>query len=165
MTRAGPLWARQFSLYARARRRLALGIILSALQTTTLLPVPLLIAQAIDTAIPQRDIGRLFLSGGAIVALTIASAVITLASRSITLPVTKRVARDLRLKLLDKLYSVSRQFHVVTDQGELHDRLVHETDRVDLMTSAFIAELLPSVVLTIGLLAILTIRQSHSPVA
>lgn len=153
------VWARHYQFYRGSGRQLAVGIALSAVQTMTLLPVPLLVARAIDTAIPRKSIQQLLIIGGAIVGLTIISALITLAARRVTLAVTKRATRDLRLMLLDKLYSVSRQFHVVNDQGELHDRLVHESDRVDLMTSTLIADLLPAVVLTTGLLAVLSIRS------
>ncbi len=153
------VWARHYQFYRGSGKQLAVGIALSAVQTMTLLPVPLLVARAIDTAIPHKSVKQLLVIGAAIVGLTIVSALITLAARRVTLAVTKRATRDLRLMLLDKLYSVSRQFHVVNDQGELHDRLVHESDRVDLMTSALIADLLPAVVLTTGLLAVLSIRS------
>ncbi len=153
------VWARHYQFYRGSGRQLAVGIALSAVQTMTLLPVPLLVARAIDTAIPRKSVQQLLIIGASIVGLTIVSALVTLAARRATLAVTKRATRDLRLMLLDKLYSVSRQFHVVNDQGELHDRLVHESDRVDLMTSALIADLLPAVVLTTGLLAVLSIRS------
>ena len=153
------VWARHYEFYRGSGKQLAVGIALSAVQTMTLLPVPLLVARAIDTAIPRKSVKQLLIIGTAIVGLTVISALITLAARRVTLAVTKRATRDLRLMLVDKLYSVSRQFHVVNDQGELHDRLVHESDRVDLMTSSLIADLLPAVVLTTGLLAVLSIRS------
>ncbi len=141
--------------YRRSWKRLLLGVSLAALQTVFLLPMPLLIQRVIDDAIPNRRRGEILALAAAMVALTIATAVVTLIARRITLGVTKRVASDVRREVLDRLNRAPRQFHITADQGTLHEMVVRETDRVDLMTSSMLADLLPSIVLIVGMMGVL----------
>ena len=143
------------AFYRRSWKRLLLGVSLAALQTVFLLPMPVLIQRVIDDAIPNRKRGEILALAGGMVALTIATAVVTLVARRITLGVTKRVARDVRREVLDRLNRAPRQFHITADQGTLHEMVVRETDRVDLMTSSMLADLLPSIVLIVGMLGVL----------
>jgi ABC-type multidrug transport system fused ATPase/permease subunit len=149
------LMERHRALYRRSWRRLTAGIGLAAVQTLFLLPVPVLIKNVVDDAIPNHDQSQVALLGLAIVGLTLLNAIATILARRVTLTVTKRAARDLRRRVLTRLYEASRQYHVTADQGAMHDRAVHETERVDMMTSALIADMVPSVVLATGLLGVL----------
>ena len=47
--------------------------------------------------------------------------------------------------VIDRLNQASRQYHVTADQGSLHEVVVRETDRIDLMTSSLIADLFPDI--------------------
>jgi ATP-binding cassette subfamily B protein len=149
------LMDRHRELYQRSWKRLTAGIGLAAIQTLFLLPVPLLIKNVVDDAIPNHDQAKVALLGLGIVGLTLLNAVATVLARRVTLTVTKRAAREMRMRVLQRLYDASRQYHVTADQGAMHDRAVHETERVDMMTSALIADMVPSVVLATGLLGVL----------
>lgn len=141
--------------YRASWPRLLLGVGLAALQTLSLLPLPVLIRRVIDVAIPHRREGEIVLLAGAMVGLTVLSALTTIVARRVTLRVTKRAARDLRRMVLDRLNLASRQYHVTADQGRVHDMVVRDTDRIDLGTSALIADLMPSTVLVVGMLGVL----------
>jgi ABC-type bacteriocin/lantibiotic exporter with double-glycine peptidase domain len=143
------------ALYRSSWRRLLLGIGLAAIQTVFLLPMPLVMQRVIDDAIPNRRRGEIVLLAAALVVLTIVSALTTMCARRVSLGVTKRAARDLRRQVIGRLNGASRQFHVTADQSGLHELVVREIDRVDLMTSALIAQMLPSAVLVIGMLGVL----------
>ena len=146
---------RHRSFYRASWRRLLLGVFLAAMQTLFLLPMPILIQRVIDDAIPHDRRGTIVALASAVVGLTVASAMMTLLARRVTLGVTKRAARDLRRMVIDRLNQASRQYHVTADQGSLHEVVVRETDRIDLMTSSLIADLLPSAVLVVGMLGVL----------
>src|SRR5918995_3359959 len=90
-----------------SRRQLAAGIGLSALQTLSLLPIPLLVAHAIDREIPGGNRAGLAVLAAAIVVLTVLSAGLSVAARAITLRITRRVATQLRRQLVDRVFSVS----------------------------------------------------------
>jgi ABC-type multidrug transport system fused ATPase/permease subunit len=147
---------RHRAFYRSSWRRLALGVGLAALQTVFLLPMPVLIRRVIDEAIPNRDRGEIVALASAIVGLTITSALATLLAHRVTLGVTMRATRDLRRHVIDRLNNAPRQFHVTADQGVLHENVVRETDRIDLMTSSLLADLVPSTVLVLGMLGVLT---------
>jgi ABC-type multidrug transport system fused ATPase/permease subunit len=135
--------------------RLALGGSLSALQTLALLPLPVLIQHVIDVAIPDDRRGQIVLLAAAMVGLTVASAVLTVAARRVTLGVTKRATTTLRRDVVQRLNRASRQFHITEDQGRLHELVVRDTDRIDLGTTSLLADLVPSAVLVIGMLGVL----------
>jgi ABC-type multidrug transport system fused ATPase/permease subunit len=143
------------AFYRRSWKRLLVGVGLAAMQTLFLLPMPVLIRRVIDDAIPNHRRSEILVLAGGMVGLTVATAVVTLLARRIVLGVTKRVARDLRADVLSRLNRAPRQFHVTADQGSLHEMVVRETDRVDLMTSSLLADLLPSTVLILGMLGVL----------
>jgi ABC-type multidrug transport system fused ATPase/permease subunit len=146
---------RHRALFRRSWPRLVLGIALAAVQTLSLLPLPVLIRRAIDVAIPEGRRGEIAALAAAMVGLTVLSAAVTLLARRVTLRVTKRAASDLRRDVIDRLNRAPRQFHVTADQGRLHETVVRETDRIDLGTSSLIADLLPSAVLVLGMLGVL----------
>ena len=152
---SSPALRRHRALYRASWPKLLLGVGLAALQTLALLPLPVLIQRVIDVAIPEARRGEIVALAGAMVVLTVCSAVLTLLARRVTLGVTKRAARDLRRDVIDRLNRASRQFHVTADQGRLHEMVVRDTDRIDLGTSSLIADLLPSTVLVLGMLGVL----------
>ena len=147
---------RHSAFYRSSWRRLVLGICLAALQTVFLLPMPVLIQRVIDDAIPNDNRGEIVALASAVVGLTVLSALVTLLARRVTLRVTKRAARDLRRHVIDQLNHAPRQFHVTADQAILHENVVRETDRIDLMTSSLLADLVPSTVLVLGMFGVLT---------
>ena len=147
---------RHRAFYRSSWRRLALGVGLAALQAVFLLPMPVLIRRVIDEAIPNKDRGEIVALASAVVGLTITSALVALLAHRIILRVTMHATRKLRRHVIDQLNEAPRQFHVTADQGILHENVVRETDRIDLMTSSLLGDLVPATVLVLGMLGVLT---------
>ncbi len=94
MNRKASRWYAAF--YRSSRARLILGAGLSFLRALALLPIPLLVAVAIDDAIAESKISELVWIGVVILGLTVMSAVIGIASRRVLARVTMRAQAGLR---------------------------------------------------------------------
>ena len=64
--------------------------------------------------------------------------------RYVTLRTTKIVIREIRNDLLNRLYTFSRSFYGSADRGSLHNNIVQDTERLDVMSNALVANLLPA---------------------
>ena len=142
-------------LHRPSVRRLGLGVGLSIIRALLLVPLPLLIGWAIDRAIPEGNVTELVVLGGVIVVLTLLSALVSVLSRYIAVTVTKEGVVDIKRRSVDMLLGVSRRFYAGADQAALHDQIVHETGRIDQMTTALFDEFLPGVVLVGGVSIVL----------
>jgi ABC-type multidrug transport system fused ATPase/permease subunit len=121
------------------------------LQALVLLPIPLIVQRAFDVAIPAGAPGPLIALGGAAMALYLAAGAATLLTRHVVLRHSKLAIRALREAAIRKLYEVSRGFMLKREPGDLHDRVVHESERVDIMTNAVLAEFGPAAAVATGL--------------
>ncbi len=136
--------------YQGSQARLALGAGLSFLRALALLPIPLLVAVAIDDAIANSKTSELVLIGAIILGLTVLSAVIGIASRRVLARVTMKAQAGLREAAVAALLRMSRRSYSKADDGELHDHVLQETKRVEQGTSAIFDDFLPGTVLIIG---------------
>ena len=125
-------------------RLLFLGLVAAA-QSLLLLPVLLLIRQAIDVAIPQRQIGTLILVGAGIFALRSVGGMIALWLRAAHLRVLKHATLRLRQDLLSRLFLLSRAAYTRLDRDTTHARIVLDTERLDEMSHTVVAKLLPAI--------------------
>jgi len=145
--------------YARFYRSscatLVLDVLISVGRSLLILPVAFLVRYSFDTIIPAGDFGRLMLCGFGILALTLAGGGLTLWTRFVTLKITKEAIRRFRRELLKKLYALSRSYSSKANIGEIHGRIVQDTERLDIMSNALIAQLFPSLVTALGLCAVL----------
>lgn len=143
------------SFYRESRSTLVFGTLLSLLRAILLLPLPILVGLAIDRAIPEDDIATLVGFGAMILALTAASAGVSVAARTVTVSATKQALAGFRVALVDKLLRMSRKDYSKADIGTLHDHVVHETERVENATGALFEEFLPGAVLIVGITLVL----------
>ena len=143
------------SFYRSTRSTLAGGIVLSLLRAILLLPLPILVGLAIDRAIPDGDVALLIGFGVVILALTAASAGVSIAARAVTVSATKQALARFRVAVVDKLLRMSRRDYSKADIGTLHDHVVHETERVEGATGALFEEFLPGAVLVVGITLVL----------
>jgi ABC-type multidrug transport system fused ATPase/permease subunit len=150
--------------YLRDSRLPLLGCItLALLQSVSLLPIAWLIRRVFDSIIPSRNIAALILLGVEILVLNSVANGLTLATRFSALRTTKRAISAMRRDLAVQCQSLPPAFHDTADRGELHSLLVHDTELLDVMINALIANVLPSVVLgaaLIALMAVLNFRLS-----
>lgn len=132
-----------------------MGVALVILNSLLILPIPLLVAVAIDDALSNDDVRTLAWASGAILGVTLLSAVVQYFGARMTLGVTKQMAIDLRQQLLEKLYGASRGYVQNHDPGEFHDRLTAHTDRADQAGAILLMHMLPNAFMAVGMLGLL----------
>lgn len=148
-------WRHYAAYYRGAETRIVLSVLLAAGQALLVLPLAFLVRLAFDTLIPARDFGWLIAAGVGILVVSLLNNAVTLWTRHITLDVTKRVIARLRQRLIDQCYALSRHFHTHADRGQLQALLVHDTERVDVMSNQIMTALLPGACTSIVLALVL----------
>ncbi|TMI76503.1 MAG: ABC transporter ATP-binding protein, partial [Bacillati bacterium ANGP1] len=103
---------------------------------------------AFDKAIPGGQARLLAPIGLALLLLNLLNPGATLWTRHISLTVTKIAIRRLRERLLEWCYARSRTYYGDADLGRLHASIVQDTERVDIMSNALVAQMLPAVATT-----------------
>jgi ABC-type multidrug transport system fused ATPase/permease subunit len=139
-------------MYRSQRPALAIAVALSVLQSVLLVPIGVLIGRAFDTFIPRADIPSLVLACAAAIALYLASGGLALVVRRMVLKVTKVVIARMRSELVARVLGMPRTAFASYDSSRVHALVVHDTERVDMMSNALVAQLLPAS-LTAALLA------------
>src|SRR5262245_1493866 len=137
-----------------AGRLLFYGVV-AAVQSLLLLPVLLLIRYAVDTVIPQREVGLLVVIGAGIFALRAASGAVALWLRAAHVRVLKQATLRLREDLLRRLFQLSRAAYTQMDRDTTHARIVLDTERLDEMSHAVVARLVPAAFSAAVLLVVL----------
>src|SRR5215207_7029620 len=137
------------------RWRLLATAVLGVAQMLVLLPIPFLLRYAFDTSIPARDARALVLIGTTMVLLQCVSALIAVQSRTMTIRIVKRIIRELRGALLARWYELPRRRYAAIEPAAMHDRLVHDVERVDILVIALFVLVFPAVILIAGVGAIL----------
>lgn len=128
---------------------------LGVAQMLVLLPIPLLLRDAFDHAIPERQVWALARVGLAVVGLQATSALLSVWARSRILAVVKTAMFEIRRALLAGRFALPRSASSTIETGRAHDLIVHDTERVDLMVNAVCFYVLPSVALAAGVAVIL----------
>ena len=130
------IWA-EYARLVRSPRRTLVGIaVLTALGLAVILPIPLVIAYALDTAIPDGQTALLVGIGGVLLAAQVLGAGLTVWRRHLVVTNTKAATTRLRHRLVKKMYEVPIDYHKHRELGTVHDWIVQETQRVDRMIDA-----------------------------
>lgn len=137
-------WIYYASCYRRKNSSLILTILLCAVQFVFVLPTIYLVQHVFDVVIPHGDLRGVFWDGVAIVVCQTFYTVFVLWVRRITLRTTKIAVGSIRFDLISRLYKLSRSFYSDTDRGGLHNTIVQDTERVDMMSNAIVSRMLPS---------------------
>lgn len=140
--------------------RLLLGLLLALVQSGLAVPIALLLRWAFDVAIPQRETGPLIGLGLAILALRATSSLVACLGHNLNLGVTRRFSMQLRQDLLDKVFSLPRAYYQKARPGLVQDLLTLETERVDTLMQALLAQVLPSTLLSLALALVLVALES-----
>jgi ABC-type bacteriocin/lantibiotic exporter with double-glycine peptidase domain len=148
-------WKYYLSRYRGQYRDIVVALVLSGVQLVLVLPLVFLVQYVFDKVIPKGDFRLLVICGVGMFLLNLANGAVSLWSRYVTLKTTKVVIREIRNDLLNRLYAFSRSFYGNADRAGLHDNIVQDTERVDVMSNALVAQLLPSVLVSIGLFGVL----------
>lgn len=138
------MWSEYIRRYRGQCRWLALGLGLSVLQSLLVLPAAWAVTVVFDRVIPASDFDQLITISIGLLVLSLASSALALCNRYVTLRSTKIVTRGLREDLFRKLYSFSRNFYDQGDRSRLHSTIVQDSERVDVMSNALVAQMLPA---------------------
>jgi ABC-type multidrug transport system fused ATPase/permease subunit len=124
-------------------------------QSFAYLPLAIILRRTFDEILPARDIRGLWLAVGELLALQIATLLLTGWIRITSLRANQDVLARLRTQSLLRLYELPRSFHSAADTEQLHFILVHEINWLDGMNNALTAQLLPALLSAGVLFAIL----------
>ncbi len=149
--------AREFFLehYRSRQWRLMFYTCLIALQSMLALPVLYLTKEIFDTAIPNGNATLIIWIGCGIVGLRVASSIAEVFIRMKIVSVVKSATKEMRLTLLHNLFRLSYDFHANSEVGELHARVVQDTQRVDAMSTNVFGQLIPAVLFSVPLLLVM----------
>jgi len=134
---------------------LILSVIASIMQALILLSIALLVRHVFDDLIPAGNFHLLALVGTGIVFLYLINGGITLWTRHVILKTTKAAIQRFRGEILGKFYAFSRSYYSEADRSKLHTIMVQDTERLDIMSNAVIAQLIPALLISVALGAIL----------
>ena len=148
-------WRYYTGLYEGHYRPLLLSAVVSIAQSVLVLPIALLVRHAFDNLIPAGELRPLVLAGAALAALYLLNGAATLWTRHLVLRTSKTVIQAFREEMLKRLYAFSRSYYDRLEQGDLHTILVQDTERLDVMTNALLAQFLPAVCVSLVLVGVL----------
>src|SRR5262245_9282623 len=112
------------------RGRVALTIVAILLPAGIGLINPILLKLIIDDAIPERDLDKLYLYVGLMIALPIVSGLIGVGQSYLNAVIGQRVMRDLREALYTHLQRQPLRFFTATRTGEIQSRLSNDVGGV-----------------------------------
>jgi ABC-type multidrug transport system fused ATPase/permease subunit len=148
-------WIYYAGCYKRRNSPLVLTILLCAVQFVFVLPTIYLVRHVFDVVIPGGDLRGVFWDGVAIVVCQTIYTFFVLWVRRITLRTTKIAVGGIRYDLVSRLYALSRTFFSDVDRGGLHNTIVQDTERVDMMSNAIVSRMLPSLLAGAALFSVL----------
>ena len=147
-------------LYRGSERRIAVSVAISIGQSLLLIPIAVLVRHIFDRLIPHGQSGAIVGTGALILALYLASAAIGVLTKRYVLRTTKDVIARLRGDVLERVYSFPRAYFDRTDLGTLHSMIVQETERLDLMSTVLVGNMLPAAVVSLALAITLIVINS-----
>ncbi len=142
--------------YARpyVRPILVMLAIILAITLLSLIP-PLLVRDLIDTALPQRDLGRLNLLALGMIAIPLVTGLLGVGQRYLGSSIGEGVIYDLRVALFSHMQRMSLRFFTNTKTGELMSRLNNDVGGAQRAISGTTVDLLTNTVTLVGTLAIM----------
>jgi ATP-binding cassette subfamily B protein len=138
-----------------ARRQLLISAALAVVQSALLIPVALLVKRAFDHQVPDGDTHALAISGVLVAGLVVASTGLGLATRHLVLGATKASVERLRVALIDRLHSLPSAWFDRVEHGVIKSTVLQDTERLDVVGAALVAQLIPAAIVGIGLFAAL----------
>jgi ATP-binding cassette subfamily B protein len=148
-------WRRYAEFYSGSRRWVLFAIVLGVAELAMVIPVPILIRSLFDEDIKNGRIEEIVRTVLVLAGLRLLATGTGLYLRRLSLETTKLAIQRMRRALLEKMYSLPHAWLHRADHAALHTTIVQETERVDVMSNALVALLIPSALTTIALAAIL----------
>ncbi len=148
-------WIYYARCYRQQNQSLIITVLLCAMQFVFVLPTIYLVRHVFDVVIPRGDLRGVFWDGVTIAVCQSLYTLFVLWVRRITLRTTKIAVSSIRYDLVSRLYSFSRSFYSGIERGGLHNTIVQDTERVDMMSNAIVSRLLPSLLAGVSLSVVL----------
>jgi ATP-binding cassette subfamily B protein len=148
-------WKRYVEFYSGTRRWVLFAVVLGVAELAMVIPVPILIRSLFDEGIKNGRVEQIVETVLILAGLRLLATATGLYLRRLSLETTKLAIQRMRRALLEKLYSLPHAWLHRADHAALHTTIVQETERVDVMSNALVALLIPSALTTIALAAIL----------
>ena len=129
---------------AHPRRVLWTASVGAVVQSLLVVLVPVVVQYLFADVLPERNPASVILWGAVILALYVGQAGVSVWDRLTLVDLFKHDAAALRDALIDRIHRLPRARVHAEDRGHLHSTLVHDTERVDGMANAALAEVLPA---------------------
>ena len=142
--------------YAKPYRLQIVGLLGTILLTTGLgLISPLIFREIIDSALPDKDIGKLNLLVLGLLAIPLFSGGIRIIQRKLNVSIGEGVIFDLRVSLYHHLQLMSLRFFTNTKSGELMSRLNNDVVGAQNAISNTIVSLITNIITVVATLAVM----------
>jgi ABC-type bacteriocin/lantibiotic exporter with double-glycine peptidase domain len=142
-------WKYYIRLYHKDYVTLAFVILVTLIQTGLHFGILYSIQKIFDGIAHSLSLTRLMTTCIVIVSLYLFLHVLSLWVRYVILKITKNVIQSIRQSLLEKLYQLPFGFAADNDMKKLHTVIVHDTERVDIMSNALFAQFCPAVLFSV----------------
>ncbi|MGD1843226.1 MAG: ABC transporter ATP-binding protein [Thermonemataceae bacterium] len=126
-------------------------VLTSIVQSTALVGITWLVKYLFDQTIPQKNLQELIYIGLLIIVLYAINALLALYDRYRILKLTQEVTLTIRNLLTQRLLQSDKHQYEYWASVGLHTRIVQDTERVDTMGNALVAQLLPALVISIAI--------------
>jgi ABC-type multidrug transport system fused ATPase/permease subunit len=148
-------WRYYWNLYAPERGRILVATLSAIGQSAALLPVPLLIGYLLDKAIVGDDLRAVLLAGVAVLGAHLIYSGLVLLTRHLLVVADANAMKVFRSDLVDHLFKISRQHYTGLDQSRTQNTIVQDTERVAAMSTALMDQLIPGLIASAALIAIM----------
>ena len=142
--------------YAKPYRFQIVGMLSTILLTTGLgLLSPLIFREIIDSALPEKDIGKLNVLVLGLLAIPLINGAVRIVQRKLNVSIGEGVIYDLRVSLYHHLQKMSLRFFTNTKSGELMSRLNNDVVGAQNAISNTIVSIITNVITVIATLAVM----------
>ncbi len=142
--------------YAKPYRLQIIGMLATILVTTGLgLLSPLIFREIIDSALPDKDIGKLNLLVLGLLAIPLVSGAVRIVQRKLNVAIGEGVIYDLRVSLYLHLQKMSLRFFTNTKSGELMSRLNNDVVGAQNAISNTIVSIITNIITVVATLAVM----------
>lgn len=152
-----PAWRFYIGLYSGWSGMAAAATGLVVTQAALTLPIAFLLKRLFDDAVAFSNPSRIAIFAAAIIALYLLSDALLLGATHLNLRITKSVVFRMRKLVIDVIYRLPALHSAEDEAGRIHAALVHDTERVDVMSNSLLSRIVPSLFAGIPLLIILLV--------
>lgn len=154
-TSSGKAWFYFYRFFEGFKTKLVLTSVGSVIQAGLIIPVLLLVKYVFDHDIPEKQAGHIILTGMAIIGLRLFTTLVSLLIRRVNIRIMSGFVFRIREHLMHRIYSFNHAFYSGEDQRVLQSRIVEDTERIANMGHSVVSGILPAVMISLGLTAIL----------